>query len=86
MKLKLKKGDLVRVDPPMLGVIVGANKKIGGYRIKVFASPQIEVAYYEDKDVYKVSGRSDWAKSALKYDKDLPRNKSKTLTPKRLNN
>ena len=71
--LKLKKGDLVRVDPPMLGQIIGIRKGFG-YRIKVFASADSEVSYYGDDEVYKVSKKSEWVKSVLTF---TPPNKSK---------
>ena len=64
-KLKLKKGDFVRVDPPMLGKIKRINKEIG-YTIEVFASPKFDVAYYDDTNVYKVSKKSNWAKNSIK--------------------
>ena len=69
-KFKLKIGNFVRVDPPMLGVIRRKNKKIG-YTIKVFASPDFEISYYSDEEIYKIPKKGEWVKQSCAYGKSI---------------
>ena len=64
-ELKLKKGDFVRVDPPMVGRIKRVTKS--GYVVEVLASPNFEVSFYNDSNLFKATKRSEWVREAIKY-------------------